>query len=169
MSKRIVTLSLLLLATLVGAKDKPPMPAIVTNATYVMVTTYDGDVFSPNVTPEDRQAVGDVQEAIQKWGRYKLVYKREQADLILVVRTGRVLEVKGGVQVGTSTDRPRGTAQSIGAEAGDPLDSLSVFIASQGIDSSPLWRGRSADGFNAPEIKLVKEFRSKVEAAAKKP
>lgn len=169
MSKRAFSLLLLLLATAVAAKDKPPMPAIVTNATYVLVTTYDGDVFNPNVTPEDRQAVGDVQEAMQKWGRYKLVYKLEQAELILVVRTGRTLQVKGGVEVGSRTG-PQGSGRAIGAEAGDPLDTLSVYIASQGIDSAPLWRGRSVDGFSPPDMKLVKEFQSKVEAAAvKKP
>lgn len=169
MPKCTFSLSLLLLATLVAAKDKPPMPAIITSATYVLVTTYDGDVFNPNVTPEDRQAVGDVQEALQKWGRYKLVYKRDQADLILVVRTGRAVQVRGGVEVG-SRKGPQGSGQSLGAEAGDPLDSLSVYIASQGTDSAPLWRGRSDDGFDPPDMKLIREFRSKVEAATvKKP
>lgn len=166
----LCVLVLLLLAPALKAKEETPIPAIITNATYVLVTTYSGDVFSPNVSPEDRQAVGDVQEAVQKWGRYKLVYKREHADLILVVRKGRLAEVRAGVRVGAGSDaNSRGTAHAVGAEAGDPQDTLTVFIASQGIDSAPLWRGRNTDGLNPPKMQLVKDLRSQVEATAKKP
>jgi hypothetical protein len=158
---------LLLVAPALRAKEQP-ISAVVNNATYVMVTSYSGDRFSPDILPDDRQAIADVQQAIEKWGRYKLVYKPGEADLILVVRTGRAAEVRGGVQVGSSTG-PRGSGQSIGAEAGDPQDTLSVYMASQGIDGTPLWRSRAEKGLAPPEMRLVKEFRSKVEAAAKKP
>ena len=141
-------LILFLLAPALRAKDQPPISAVVKNATYVLVTTYSGDVFNPEVTRDDRQAVQDVQKAIEKWGRYKLVYKQREADLILVVRTGRSMEVQGSVRSGTSPDRPRGSAQSIGGETGDPQDTLDIYMASQGIDSSPLWRGRAARGLH---------------------
>jgi hypothetical protein len=36
-------------------------------------------------------------------------------------------------------------------------------------NSPPLWRGRRQDGLKAPEMRLVQELRSRVEAAAKAP
>lgn len=164
MLKRNASLWLLLVFALaLKAEDKTTISAVVKNATYVMVTTYSGDVFSPDVTPDDRHAVQNVQDKIQKWGRYKLVYNRGEADLILVVRTGRLAEVKGGVQVGLHD-----SAKSIGGEVGDPQDTLEVYMASQGINGPPLWRGRAPGGLKAPEMQLVQEFRSKVEASEKK-
>ena len=166
MTKRaLCMLALLLVAAMLMAKEQP-ISAVVNNATYVLVTTPSGDVFNPNVTPEDRKAVQDVQSAIEKWGRYKLVYKPGEADLILVVRTGRTLEVHGGAQVGSTTG-PHGSGQSLGAENGDPQDTLEVYLSSQ-ASGSPLWRGRAVHGLNPPDMKLVKDFRAKVEAAAKK-
>lgn len=164
MLKRNASLWLLLVFALaLKGEDKNAISAVVRNATYVMVTTYSGDIFRPDVTPDDRHAVQNVQDKIQKWGRYKLVYNRGEADLILVVRTGRLAEVKGGMRVGT-----HGSGESIGGEVGDRQDTLEVYMASQGINGPPLWRGRAPGGLKAPEMQLVQEFRSKVEASEKK-
>jgi hypothetical protein len=73
--------------------------------------------------------------------------------------------VHGGVQI----ERPRGSAESLGGELSDPQDTLDVYLASQGSSGSPMWRSRAASGLKAPELRLVGEFRSKVEAAGKKP
>jgi hypothetical protein len=45
----------------------PAFPGILANARYVYVAAYDGDQFDPNLLPEDREAIGAVQDAIQKW------------------------------------------------------------------------------------------------------
>ena len=164
------------MATSLWAKEKNGMPALITNATYVFVTTYDGDLLNPEVIPEDRQAVDNVQEALEKWGRYRLVYKLQEADLILVVRTGRALEINAGIQRSTTTGlggRSGSSAQMVGAEAGDTRDILAVYAASQGAQaiksSPPLWRNRAVEGLKGPEIPLLKEFQAKVEASRKKP
>lgn len=162
---------LLVFALAVKAEDKDTIPAVIKNATFVYVTAYSGDVSSPDVMPDDRHAVQNVQGAIEKWGRYKLVYKRGEADLVLVVRTGRLAEVKGGVQVGTqrvgdTTSRSHGSA--IGGEVGDPQDTLEVYMASQGVTGPPLWRGRAPGGLKAPGMQLMQEFRARVEAPEKK-
>ena len=118
------------------------------------------------MSPDDRHAVQNVQDTSQKWGPYKLVYHRGEADLVIVVRTGRVAEVKGGVQVGTTTQqgdgtyRSHGSAEAIGGEVGDPQDTLEAYLASRGINGPPLWRGRAPGGLKAPEMQLVQEFRS---------
>src|SRR5689334_16628121 len=164
MLKRNASLCLLFVFALsLKAEDKGAISAVIRNATYVMVTTYSGDVFSPDVTPDDRHAVQNVQDKIQKWGRYKLVYNRGEADLILVVRTGRLAEVKGGVKVGT-----HGSGKSIGGEVGQPQGTLEVYLASEGINGPAMWRGPAPGGLKAPEMQMVRELRSKVEASEKK-
>ena len=52
---------------------------------YVYVASYDGDQFNTNLLPEDREAIGAVQDAIQKWGKLTLVYQPSQADIIILV------------------------------------------------------------------------------------
>ncbi len=63
----------------------PNFPGTLVNARYVYVTSYDGDQFNSNLLPEDRQAISSVQDAIQKWGKFTLVYQPNQADIVLMV------------------------------------------------------------------------------------
>lgn len=63
----------------------PAFPGTLVNARFIYVTSYDGDQFSPNLFPEDRQAIATVQDAIQKWGKFILVYEPQQADIVLMV------------------------------------------------------------------------------------
>jgi hypothetical protein len=90
----VVTFSLLLTASLAWGAPKPsktappsvpPFPGTLVNARYVYVTSYDGDQFDINLLPEDRQAIGTVQDAMQKWGKLILVYEPYQADVVLMV------------------------------------------------------------------------------------
>jgi hypothetical protein len=60
-------------------------PGILANARYVYVASYDGDQFDPNLLPEDRGAIGAVQNAIQNWGRLTIVYRPSEADIIILV------------------------------------------------------------------------------------
>ena len=83
---------LLLASTMALAAPKPPktesiqpFPGILVNARYVYVTSYDGDQFNPNLFPEDEQAISTVQDAMQKWGKFIVVYKPSQADIVLMV------------------------------------------------------------------------------------
>jgi hypothetical protein len=46
---------------------------------------------------------------------------------------------------------------------------LAVFDAARGPDTTPIWRDRMTDGLNSPKVELVRELRTKVEAAAKDP
>jgi hypothetical protein len=46
---------------------------------------------------------------------------------------------------------------------------LAVYNASLGIDTAPMWRDRMPDGLSGPDLKLLQEVRTKVEAAAKNP
>jgi len=63
----------------------PAFPGTLANARYVYVASYDGDPLNPNLLPEDRNAIGAVQDAIQNWGKLTLVYQPSQADIIILV------------------------------------------------------------------------------------
>jgi hypothetical protein len=63
----------------------PAFPGTLANARYVYVASYDGDQFNPNLLPDDREAIGSVQNAIQNWGKLTLVYEPSQADIIILV------------------------------------------------------------------------------------
>lgn len=86
---------MLLTAAIAGAAPKPPrsaqtgrpFPNTIRNARYVYVVAYDGDQFDPNLLPEDRDAIVAVENAIQKWGKLTLVYRPDEADVILRVQS----------------------------------------------------------------------------------
>ena len=90
--KRALGIVLVLLMSVAAAmaaaqsKDQP-FPGTLINAKYVYVTSYDGDQFDQNLLPEDRQAIAAVQDAIQKWGHYVLVYRPDEADIVLMVQS----------------------------------------------------------------------------------
>ena len=63
----------------------PAFPGTLANARYVYVASYDGDQFNPNLLPEDRAAIGAVQNAIQDWGKLTVVYRPSEADIIILV------------------------------------------------------------------------------------
>jgi hypothetical protein len=91
MTKRIVAVGMLCLmlfgTAAASSKSTPQIPRTLVNARYVYVTAYDGDQFNPNLLPDDRAAIVRVQDAIQKWGKLVLVYKSEDADIILAVES----------------------------------------------------------------------------------
>ena len=51
------------------------------------VAAYDGDEFNIHLLPEDREAIVAVQNAIQKWGKLTLVYRPEEADIVVLVES----------------------------------------------------------------------------------
>jgi len=68
-------------------QNVPAFPGTLVNARYVYVTSYDGDQFNPNLLPEDRRAINTVQDAMQKWGKFIVVYEPRQADIVLMVES----------------------------------------------------------------------------------
>jgi hypothetical protein len=106
----------------------PAFPGTLANASYVYVAAYDGDQFDPNLLPDDREAIGAVQDAIQKWGKLTLVYQPSQADIIILV-----------------TSRPS-------------EDVMAVYDGHQGPNGTFLWRVMGRDGLASGETPLVTQF-----------
>jgi len=93
MRKVCLVSTMLLLTALAFASPKSasssqdrPFPAILKNAQFVYVASYDGDQFNPNLLPEDRFAISAVQDSIRKWGKLTIVYRPSEADIILLVQ-----------------------------------------------------------------------------------
>ena len=157
---------LLLLCTISVAKSpkKSDLNRIITQARYVMVTTYYGNGVANLSTPtQDRRAMLAMEEAFKKWRRYHVVYQPEMADIIVLVRKGRYAGLTGGGTVGVGT----GGGVYGGADAGMPDDELAVYDAHLGLDTSPLWRRMQAEGLRVPKLPLFEELKKQVEDTEK--
>ena len=106
----------------------PAFPGILANARYVYIASYDGDQFDPNLLPEDREAIGAVQDAIQKWGKLIIVYRPSEADVIILV-----------------TSRPS-------------EDVMAVYDAHTVPSGNFLWRVMGRNGLQSGETPLVTQF-----------
>jgi predicted Zn-dependent protease len=99
--------------------------------------SYDGDQFDTNLLPEDRDAIGAVQQAIQNWGKLMIVYRSTEADIIILV-----------------TSRPS-------------EDLLAVYDAHRAPGGNFLWRVMGRDGLQSGETPLVTQFEKGFESVQK--
>jgi hypothetical protein len=168
----IAGLYVVLQCAAVFAQKQPELPKMITNAQFVFVETEYGSiedtVVDSGVSPEDRAAVGRLQEALRSWGRYKLTMRRSDADIVLVVRKGRLASAIAGVRIRTSSDRTQtAIGPDFGAEAGNPKDYLSVHLRNpDGTLSAPLWKDSLDKGLNSPQLALFQRFKNEVERAS---
>jgi hypothetical protein len=121
-----------------SAQNVPAFPGTLANARYVYVTSYDGDQFNPNLLSEDREAIGTVEDAMQKWGKFILVYAPHQADIVLMV-----------------TSRPS-------------EDVLAVYDAHGWPQNQYLWRMMGRGGLQPSEAPLVTNLEKAFEQATTK-
>jgi hypothetical protein len=138
----VSTLAILALASIAMAMPErsqtiPDFPGTLVNARYVYVTSYDGDQFNPAVLPQDRQAIAAVQDALQKWGKFIIVYKPQDADMVIMVES-----------------RPS-------------EDVLAVYDAHGWPRNDYLWRVMGREGLQKNETPLVSQLRKAFEKAAK--
>ena len=169
---------------------KDTVPAVFENARYVYVQSMDGDALNPNLFPEDRQAIFDVQERLRDWKRYAITLRREDADLVFMVRRGRTAAARpqigasrgSGQQPGNNPSQPgqnpgQGPASGSGpfgnstqvgvrTDVGPSDDLLRVFATRpDGKLSGPIWSREQDGGLDAPAVELVRELRSEVDRA----
>jgi hypothetical protein len=129
----LLSLALSTLSSAAASGKTPEMPRTLANARFVYVAAYDGDQFDPNLLPDDRAAIGRVEDAIQKWGKLTLVYRAQDADIILMVES-----------------RPSEDVLAVyDAHAGD---------ARSGPSQTYLWRVMGRGGLQKSEIPLFSQF-----------
>lgn len=159
------------------AKKHTDVPAVFENARYVYVQAQDGDITRPGLYPEDRQAISDVLDGLEAWNRYAIVTSRDRAELVFIVRKGRLVAVQGhaGIsagsgQIGSSPQArqpgqfPDDTSVGAGSEVGPPDDILQVFTTDpSGKLFGPIWQRELKDGLNAPSVPLLRQLKDAVE------
>jgi|HubBroStandDraft_6_1064221.scaffolds.fasta_scaffold483751_1 hypothetical protein len=168
------------------AQQKPKkhsdVSAVFMNARYVYVEAQAGDITRPGLYPDDRQAIADVQDGIEDWQRYRIVTRREEADLVFIVRKGRMVGEQNRVGLSGGPPRPQNpTTQNrqpgqgpgqdddgfgVGAEVGPSDDMLRVYTTNpDGKLIGPVWNREMKDGLDGPTVVLLLQLRTAVEKA----
>ena len=181
-----IALFLIMIPAFVLAQQKTKkhndVPAVFQNAHFIFVEAVDGDAIKPGLYPADRQAIFDVQDGLRDWNRYVLATRREEADVILVVRKGRVASAQAHAGVSLPSRLPptgspapgrspgqTGDPDSVGtmAEIGPEHDILRVYLVGGdgGRTIGPLWTREMQDGLDAPSVVLLQQLRTAVERA----
>jgi hypothetical protein len=180
-------LALVLLLAITGSAPatakpkKPSVPEAFETAHTVFVEARDDrDITDIRLDPDDRQAILDVQDGIQDWGRYTLSRSRSDADLILVVYKGRVVQDQPNSGAPGSLSLPAGHSpiqdpsdpSQSGASTSSPdalteeKDRLWVYtIQSDGKLKGPIWRSEQERGLKGPNPLLLRRLKDEVEKA----
>jgi hypothetical protein len=179
-------------------KKKPALPEYVLRAETVRVVVAPESGEPLDQPMANSTARDNVEKALSKWGRYRVVMDGQQADLVISVRTGSgsmarptikggPIDQRGGVAQGTDssirigggqgrqpgngpTMSPQDQGPRMSNEVGPSDDSFEVYRgdASDSLDSPPVWRYIARDCLRAPNMRAVDEFRKAI-ADSEKP
>ena len=123
----LLSLAFLLTVTYANAKDKVLLPADVLNAQTVLVVI-NPEAGEPLTDPgANSKAREDVEKALMKWGRFRLVLESQTADLVIAVRRGTGRTVSPTIRGGPVDNRsvilqPTDGSVRIGGQQGRPPD-----------------------------------------------
>lgn len=89
--------------------------------------------------------------------------KPEEAELLIAVRTGRLVSADGGMELGKQNGR-RVSGTVYGAEVSSPDDMLEAYEADHGREGALLWRELQKDGLSGSPPPLFQQFRRDVDS-----
>ncbi len=172
----LVVLAIVGLAAIGSAGPKSVVPAQLARARYVCLGYDIGTGFlseaqaisaPATVFPEDRRALDAIRAEIERWGKYTIVVQPDQADLLISVRTGRLLGTTVGVGIGSAGGRggPGGQSTLGGVEVSSPTDLFVVYEAHGGRPGAQLWRLQRSGALAGTPPRAFEEFRTAVESA----
>ena len=160
-----------------AAPSESGPPALLGYARYVALGYDLGTGFVPDdprvdVLPEERTALARIRDGLDGWGRYTVVLRPGDADLLIAVRKGRLVSVGGGAS-GTPTSTaagggPIGIGRSLSGQLSSPDDMIEVFDRSGTL----VWRGMKRNGLAGAGPPLWDSFRAevlKIDKLAQKP
>jgi hypothetical protein len=182
-----IALLVVLLPTLGLAQKKKhnDVPAVFETAHSVYVQAENGDLNNPGVSPADKQAIADVQDALHAWNRYELAVHVEKADLVFVVRKGQPgnAQDQNGLSGGQSSPNvpSPGTSRSQG-QAGQPdglgasnqvsgeEDRVRVYtVGANGKLVGPVWTREVQGGLDGSGGVIMQQLKLAVERAYPSP
>ena len=185
----VLLLTLVALPATAATAPKTRVLALLERARYVALGYDVGDGFvsadqiavvAADAVPEERDALEAIRKDLEKWGRYSVTTRPEQAEILIAVRIGR----RAAREVGTGTSNPGGgrggpasgpagsrivSSRSIGGQLSSNEDRIVVYEAVSGRPGMRLWSAAEAGGLAGSPPRLYKSFREEIEAAAKKP
>ena len=200
MPKRVAVLFLtVLIFTPLGyaKKKKQVLPDLVLNAQTLVVTIHPDAGEPLTDLSANRTAQENVERALTKWGRFRLLIDVQTADLVVAVRTGHasgatirnapsnnrpviIQPSDENVRIGGQQGRPPdatdpslgGTANrdpKIASEWGSADDTLEVYRGriEYPLDAAPLWRYAAKNALKEPQVTAVEQFRKIVEESEK--
>ena len=191
----IAFLVLLLLVPQASAKDKKKqlLPEYVLKAQTVAVVIRP-EAGEPLTNPTaNRSAQTNVENAITKWGRFKVITDEQAADLIIAVRKGHpngptirnapadrrpndsIGDIPSASQQGPP-DLPNSDPGATGPnrrpqirnEMGPTEDSFEVYMGrvDHALDAPAVWRYMAKDALDDfPEVAAIEQFRNAISAA----
>jgi hypothetical protein len=176
-------------------KNKQELPNVVLNAQTVLVVI-DPDAGEPVTNPiANRSARENVENALTKWGRFRLVMSPQTADLIIAVRKGHAAgptiknspaddrpvilqpndgDVRIGVQRGSppplSTSGPeQNRGPHVSNEIRSSEDSFEVYLGGveYPLDAAPVWHYMGKNALDAPTVAAVSQFQKAIDESEK--
>lgn len=202
MSSRVSIVFLVLLLLVVSGLDaknkkKQLLPEYVLRAERVLVVVHPDAGEAVTHPLANRGALDDVERAITKWGRFRLVMDPQIADLIIAVRKGNksgpiishspvdnrpvilqpgIPDARVGVQRGNPPDLteplpgvPRDRGPQLESQIISSDDTFEVYRGGgeYPLDTSPVWRYIAKDSLNPPQVAAVEQFRKAIEESEK--
>ena len=198
-AKQLTAVLLLLLPSvlaLANGDKKATLPAYVLRAETVIVLVDPDAGVSPSAPLANQKAREDVEKALMKWGRFRLVLDAGSADLVIIVRkgSGKVVQPTiGGVptndrpvivqptdsgirlggqkgrSAGSTDPAPQDAKPAPQIEAGTPDDMFVVYPGGAGdpLSRPAIWRYINKDSLKSPSVPAVAEFRKAIEETEK--
>ena len=201
MKRQMISLmsAMLALATAVSGNDKkkPILPATILNAQTVAVMVDPEAGVSTDDPLANKTALEDVEKALANWGRFRVVMRGMNPDVVIVIRkgNGKIVQPKigggpspndrpviiqpndTGIRVGGQKGRPPNESQGDpqmggtgpGASVGGSEDSFLVYdgTMSNPTENAPMWRYAAKSALHSHDVPAVAEFRKIVEETEK--
>jgi hypothetical protein len=168
----LVGLLILSLAPASALAGKRKVPARVVEARSVALGYDLGDRFSsesaPIADPAARRALQAIRDEIRRWGKYVVVERPADADLLIAIRLGVRENIGAGTGGGELLPGPGGMRRgsSYGPDLSSSDDMLAVYDCVEGRVGKRLWRERKGGGLADVPPALFTRFRADVEQTA---
>lgn len=157
-----------------AAGPKRIVPAQIAQARYVCLGYETGDGFlselqairsADAVFPEDRQALDAIRDELERWGKYVITQRPEDAELLIAVRFGRRMGATTGIGIGGGGGRPGFgvNGSSGGVEFSSGNDMLTIYESRGGRPGANLWRDQSRGALSGAPPRAFEQFRGDVE------
>jgi hypothetical protein len=142
------------------AKDKPQVPTEILSARTVVIVAKLGPVGNGGYSPDLQRAKSQLTEALEKWGRYKVVDEVKKADILILVTEGHYGSISQA-NLYTNGQNTSGTVKDV-AVLGDILE---IFKGGSlpDKDALPLWTRVETGGYSWPAKRAIDHFKKAVQ------